>query len=403
MFKVKGKYNVANVYQKKALVEPSCIEQIQTLMNQEFVEGETVRIMPDCHTGVGVCIGYTQTLHSKKVCPSLVGVDIGCGVMVVELGKKIGSFEDLDAIIRKYVPVGTCIHEEPTCKIDFSVFRCGDKIANKDRILRSMGTLGGGNHFIEVDRDAENNFYLVIHSGSRNLGVQVANYYQNLAYEKALSSYNLNKAKDIASMIDSYKKEGREQEIPQKIKEMKALKPEIVKEYAYLEGSDFDDYINDMIECQEFAFGNRMQMADNILSHWLPEKGHWRYFETIHNYIDTVDMILRKGAVDAQADKLIIPINMAEGSLICSGKSNKNMNYSAPHGAGRLMSRNDAKKNISLEEFKTSMEGIYSTCVSSNTLDESPQAYKTIDDILPHIKNTVEIKKIIRPVYNFKA
>ena len=396
MFEIKGKYNTAFVFQTRESVEDSCLEQIETLMNQPFVENEDIRIMPDCHTGVGVCIGYTQTLRNRRVCPSLVGVDIGCGVLVVNLGKNIGNFDVLDMVIRENIPSGNNIHNRPTTEMNFDEFRCS--VSNKDRILRSMGTLGGGNHFIEVDTDGVN-YYLVIHTGSRNLGVQVANFHQDLAYKL------MSKPVDVSSVIADYKARGLEKELSKKLQELKAEAVKPSKEYSFLEGEHFDDYISDMKLCQKYAHDNREAIATVILNRWLGKTlNDFEHFETIHNYIDTENMLIRKGAVAAASGtELIIPINMAEGSLICEGKDFSNMNCSAPHGAGRLMSRAEAKKAVSLEEFKDVMSGIYSTCVSSATLDESPMAYKKLKDILPHIESTVKVKKIIKPVYNFKA
>ena len=406
MFTVEGKYNTAHVYQKEENVESSCIFQIRTLMNQPFVAGESIRIMADCHTGKGVCIGYTQTLHSRKVCPSLVGVDIGCGVLVARLGKTIGDFDSLDDVIRKNVPSSTSIHKEPTVDMDFSAYRCADALVERDRLVRSAGTLGGGNHFIEIDTDEEGNYYLAVHTGSRNLGAQIADYYQNRAYE------NLKDRKvfpvDYKDVLDTCRAQGRENEIGKILTQLKAEcaeKPVLFREYAYLEGDGFDDYINDMKLAQEYAENNRRTIAAIILEKWLGKSiGDCEFFETIHNYIDTDSMILRKGSVEAKkGQELIIPINMAVGSIIGEGKSCAEMNYSAPHGAGRLMTRTAAKKDISLDDFRNSMKGIYSTCVSRATLDESPQAYKKLEDITPHIEDTVDVKKIIRPVYNFKA
>lgn len=396
MFEIKGKYNTAFVFQTRESVEGSCLEQIETLMNQPFVENEDIRIMPDCHTGVGVCIGYTQTLRNKRVCPSLVGVDIGCGVLVVNLGKNIGNFDVLDMVIRENIPSGNNIHNHPTTELNFDEFRCS--VSNKDRVLRSMGTLGGGNHFIEVDTDGEN-YYLVIHTGSRNLGVQVANFHQDLAYKLA------SRPADVSNIVADYKARGLEKELSKRLQELKAEAVKPSKEYSFLEGEYFDDYISDMRICQKYAHDNREAIATVILNRWLGKSlNNFEHFETIHNYIDTENMLIRKGAVAADAGKeLIIPVNMAEGSLICEGKNFSNMNCSAPHGAGRLMSRAEAKKSVSLDEFKDVMSGIYSTCVSSATLDESPMAYKKLKDILPHIESTVKVKKIIKPVYNFKA
>ena len=412
MFQINGKYNTANVYQTRDLVEDSCVEQIQTIVDQPFVEGERIRIMPDCHTGASVCIGYTQTINNKKVCPNFVGVDINCGVLVVNLGKAIrrNQFLDmmckLDSTIRNNVPSGMNVHSQQTTSIDFDSFLCGEYFINKERLNSSMGTLGGGNHFIELDKDEEGNYYLCIHTGSRNLGLQVASYYQDLAYNRLCSNYT---EADIKALITAYKARGLQREIQSKLKEIaeeKAiLQSKVVKDLAYLEGEDFDNYIHDMKLCQKFAEDNRRTIAKVIIDKWLgSDLKYYESFETVHNYIDMDNMILRKGAVEAGKNKkLIIPINMAEGSIIGVGKSCEDMNNSAPHGAGRLMSRNEAKKIVGLEEFKQSMEGIYSTCVSEETIDESPMAYKKLNDILPHIKDTVDVLTVIKPVFNYKA
>lgn len=412
MFSIEGKYNRAQIYQSKDLVEPSCVEQIQTIMNQPFIEGEKIRIMADCHTGASVCIGYTQTLRNKKVCPNFVGVDIGCGVIVVSLGKIFNNintedtFSFLDNIIKTNVPSGLNVNSHATINIDFNKFHCGEHLKNKDRLNCSLKSLGGGNHYIEVDKDDEGNYYLCIHTGSRNLGLQVAEYYQELAYERLISKYT---ETDIKAIIDDYKARGLQKEIQSKLKELaeerEIYKNKVSKDLAFLEGEDFDNYINDMKLCQLFAKYNRKTIAECIVKEWLgKELNELYYFETVHNYIDTDNWILRKGAVEAKEEqRLIIPINMAEGSIIAIGKGYEEMNCSAPHGAGRLMSRGEARRTVSMEEFKNSMEGIYSSCVNESTIDESPMAYKKMNDILPHIQSTVTVEKIIRPVYNFKA
>lgn len=376
--------------------EYEAYDQVKALANYSPYADSTIRIMPDAHAGKGCTIGTTMTLHGK-VTPNLVGVDIGCGMLVVELGSRIRpDFSKLDAAIKAGIPSGFGIHDSPVVSFPMlDLLRCG-KSVDLSRAACSIGSLGGGNHFIELDVNEETGkYYLVIHSGSRNLGVQVCKYYQDLAYKKLNET---GAAKN--EIVRRLKAEGREKDIQAELK--KFQKPPCNKELAHLEGSDFDDYIADMRIVQRYASVNRSTMAGFILTAmgWNP-KG---YFETIHNYIDTDAMILRKGAVRADADeKLIIPMNMRDGSLICIGKGNPDWNYSAPHGAGRLMSRAKAKETLSLDEFKRTMSGIYSTTVGKGTIDESPMAYKPMDEIIRCIEPTVEVVEIITPVYNFKA
>lgn len=376
--------------------EYEAYDQVKALANYSPYADSTIRIMPDAHAGNGCTIGTTMTLHGK-VTPNLVGVDIGCGMLVVELGSRIRpDFARLDASIKSGIPSGFGIHDSPVVSFPMlDLLRCG-KSVDLSRAACSIGSLGGGNHFIELDVNEETGkYYLVIHSGSRNLGVQVCKYYQDLAYKKLNET---GAAKN--EIVRRLKAEGREKDIQAELK--KFQKPPCNKELAHLEGSDFDDYIADMRIVQRYASVNRSTMAGFILTAmgWNP-KG---LFETIHNYIDTDAMILRKGAVRADAgEKLIIPMNMRDGSLICIGKGNPDWNYSAPHGAGRLMSRAKAKETLSLDEFKRTMSGIYSTTVGKGTIDESPMAYKPMDEILRCIEPTAEIVDIIKPVYNFKA
>lgn len=376
--------------------EHEAYDQVKALANYSPYADSTIRIMPDAHAGKGCTIGTTMTLHGK-VTPNLVGVDIGCGMLVVELGSRIRpDFAALDAAIKDGIPSGFGIHYSPVVSFPMlDRLRCG-KSVDLSRAACSIGSLGGGNHFIEIDvNEYTGKYYLVIHSGSRNLGVQVCKYYQDLAYKK------LNEDGAARNeIVMRLKAEGREKDIQAELK--KFQKPPCNKELAHLEGSDFDDYIADMRIVQRYASVNRHTMAGFILiaMGWNPE-GH---FETIHNYIDTDAMILRKGAVRADAgEKLIIPMNMRDGSLICIGKGNPDWNYSAPHGAGRLMSRAKAKETLSLDEFKNTMSGIYSTTVGKGTIDESPMAYKPMEEILRCIEPTAMVSEIIKPVYNFKA
>ena len=379
-------------------IEDEAKNQIDLLLAQDAFKDCKVRIMPDVHAGAGCVIGFTADL-GDKVIPNIVGVDIGCGMYTVYLGKIDIDCEKLDQIIRKYVPSGFDIHEDDGIEMfDFTQFRCYDQLKNIKRLDCSLGTLGGGNHFIEIDEDDEGGKYLVIHTGSRNLGKQVADIYQNLAIKNLTSP----DPERIEKVIAALKAEGREQEIS---KILPALKNEHrkhpPKDLCYLEGSDRDDYLHDMKLCQMYASENRMQIAVEILFHM---NLGWEYsFETIHNYIDSDNMV-RKGAISAyNGERLLIPINMRDGCILGRGKGNPDWNFSAPHGAGRIMSRAKAKGTIALDDYKASMEGVYTTSVGLDTIDESPMAYKPMDEILECIKDTVEIEKIIKPVYNFKA
>ena len=398
MFELNGKYNTAKVFTD--VIEQEAISQIINMCSQKAFEGSQVRIMPDVHAGKGCTIGTTMTIKDKVV-PNLVGVDIGCGMEVCRLGDSDIDFEKLDAVIRERVPSGFNIRSKAhrfTSNIDLKQLRCYEHIKDaEDRAVLSLGTLGGGNHFIEVDKNEDGTHYLVIHSGSRHLGVAVASYYQKAAYRDLSKRFNKEAQQTV---IDRCKAEGRVQDIQNELKKLHAFA--VPEEFAYCEGQLFEDYVHDMKLVQQYATWNRKAMLDEILTGMgLPSFGG---FTTIHNYLDTDNMILRKGAVSAQeGERLIIPINMRDGSLICTGKGNPDWNCSAPHGAGRLMSRAKAKEAISLEEFEESMKGIFTTSVGTGTIDESPMAYKSIKDILDNIGDTVEVNEIIKPVYNFKA
>lgn len=400
MIEVNGKYNDALIFID--IVEDAAISQIELLCNQEFVKDSKIRIMPDVHSGAGCTIGTTMTIKDKVV-PNLVGVDIGCGMEIVKLKNKHIELQQLDKLIYNKIPSGFDIRETShkySKEIDLLNLRC---ILNANiniiKAERSIGTLGGGNHFIEANKDSENNIYIVIHSGSRHLGLEVANYYQNEGF-KAL---NGSSKQDIDKLILELKSQGKQKEIQSTLKHLKqTFKTDIPKSLAYVSDDLFDDYIHDMKLVQKFAELNRKAMMNEIVKGMKLDVVE--QFTTIHNYIDTDNMILRKGAVSAQTNqKLLIPINMRDGSLICIGKGNRNWNYSAPHGAGRLMSRTKAKNSFTVSEFKKQMKGIYSTSINKDTLDECPMAYKNIDDIVNNIKDTVEILDIIKPIYNFKA
>lgn len=402
MFEIKGKHNTAKVFTD--LVEDTAVEQLRTLMDQEFVKGSTVRIMPDVHAGKGCTIGTTMTIIDK-ICPNLVGVDIGCGMTTISLYERDIDLERLDDVIRKHVPSGFNVHAAEPDYVDFDIvneslndLRCKGHV-DLNRARLSVGTLGGGNHFIEVDKDDEGHLYLVIHSGSRHLGHEIATYYQNLA-EKQMAGNDTDR---INKVIDKLRAEGRHREIADELRKLKDRRIDIPKDLAYLTGDLFDAYIHDMEIAQDYAYLNRRAMMLTILEH---AGLTWSYaFDTVHNYIDVGNtIILRKGAVSAKlGEVLLIPMNMRDGSLICKGKGNKDWNYSAPHGAGRLMSRAQAKKQFSVEEFVDSMSGIYTTSIGNDTLDECPMAYKPMQSIIDNIGDTVEILNVIRPIYNFKA
>ena len=398
MIEIQGKYNIAKIFTDVA--DEKSQEQIKTLCDQEFVKDSSIRIMPDVHAGAGCTIGTTMTIEDKVV-PNLVGVDIGCGMATYVLEEKEIDLKKLDEFIYSSIPAGMSIRETPhkyIDNIDLENLHCVSQI-NKKRAIHSMGTLGGGNHFIEVNKDDEGNIYLVVHSGSRNLGKQVAEYYQEEAYKQL----NKNASYQLEETIERLREEGRHSEIQSTINKLKAqVITDIPKYLAYLEGKLFDNYIHDMEIVQQYATFNRKAMAEDMieaLGLHVTET-----FTTIHNYIDTDAMILRKGAVSAKdGEKLLIPINMRDGSLVCIGKGNPDWNYSAPHGAGRLYSRVQAKKTFNIEEFKKAMEGIYTTSINADTLDECPMAYKNMDDIVRNITPTAEIIKVITPIYNFKA
>jgi RNA-splicing ligase RtcB len=402
---LKGEYGSAKVFAKD--LEEGAKEQIVKLLDQDFLEGSTVRIMPDVHQGMGCVIGFTADM-GEKVIPNIVGVDLGCGMLTVELGKVDIDFPTLDKIIKNKVPSGKDVHTSR--KYDFDklaelhVFR---ELRDTKRIEKSIGTLGSGNHFIEVGLDSNDNKYLVIHSGSRNLGLQVAQYYQKLAVDLCSGKEEFFIKRD--ELIKHYKEDGKRNQIKSALKELekeyKDLQPKYPKDLCYLTGEYSDKYLHDMRICQEYASINRKIMADIIVSNLFDEDlNQFSHFETVHNYINFKDNIIRKGAIAAyEGEKVLIPINMRDGSIIGIGKGNPDWNYSAPHGAGRILSRTQAKEQLSLENFKKSMEGIYSTSVNEKTLDESPFAYKSIEDIIDTIDDTVEIVDIIKPIYNYKA
>ena len=402
MLELKGKYNTAKIFTD--VVDQESISQVINLLNQEFVADSKIRMMPDIHAGSGCTIGTTMTI-TDKIVPNLVGVDIGCGVLCVKfrVDEEDVDFKKLDRVIREYIPSGCNIRKKIHPYYTFTNLNELDcyQAVNTSRAALSIGTLGGGNHFIELNKDDEGYLYLVVHSGSRHLGLEVANYYQRQAY----AVLNGHTKEDIRKLIAELKAAGREREIEKEVVKLKNTKrTRVPKDLCYVEDDLFFSYIHDMEIVQDYAHWNRMAIVHDIF-----EKMGWDLscsvkFETVHNYIDTEQMILRKGAVSARdGEMLLIPINMRDGSLICVGKGNPDWNYSAPHGAGRLMSRSAAKEAYTVDEFADEMEGIYTTSVNRGTLDECPMAYKNMEDIVNNIGDTVDILKAIKPVYNFKA
>ena len=378
-----------------SIIDDATQKQVEKTANSDAYKGCEIRIMPDCHAGIGCTVGSVIRFKDRVV-PNTVGVDIGCGMLVTEIGKVDVDLALLDSIVTKKIPSGFNVHDQPFNIRDWSM-SFNAKIDNMDYILRSIGTLGGGNHFIELDEDEDGNKYLVIHSGSRNLGVQVCNYWQKKGIENLTSTNAACK-----ELIARLKAEGRQREIGEALKQIK--KPQIDEELAYIEGRDLEAYLADMKQCQEYAVHNRMVMTGIICTAmgWTWKTGS--QFSTIHNYIDIENKIIRKGAISAQkGEKVIIPMNMRDGSLICVGKGNEEWLCSAPHGAGRIMSRAQAFKQVHMDEFQKSMEGIYSTSVCEGTLDEAPQVYKSAYVIQKDIEPTVEILKVIKPIWNFKA
>ena len=400
MIEIAGKFNTAICYTNE--LEDTAYSQIESVCNESAFKDLKIRIMPDVHAGKGCTIGTTMTI-TDKVVPNMVGVDIGCGMYTVALGKVDIDFEKFDEAAH-FIPCGRNVWEGRQERFDLSVLRCYRNLKDTKRLERSLGTLGGGNHFIEIDSDEDGNKYLVIHSGSRNLGTQVAEFYQGIAIDLNLGKEDYYKQRE--EIIRTYKEEGRRSEIQAALKTLEksfeAKEPTMPRELCYLYGTFMEDYLHDINICQQFAKRNREKMAEVLLE----RTGLTGYeaFQTIHNYIDVDEMILRKGSVSAKnGEKLLIPINMRDGSLICVGKGNSEWNNSAPHGAGRLMSRSAAFERLTMEEYQKEMAGIYTTCVNTSTLDESPMAYKNMDEIVANIEPTAEIIAHIKPIYNFKA
>lgn len=400
MLEIKGKVNTAVCYAK--VIEEEAIQQIRRICDYELTAGSKIRIMPDVHAGKGCTIGTTMTV-TDKICPNIVGVDIGCGMYTVKLKDQELDFAKIDEACH-YIPSGMNVWEGRTERFDLTTLRCYRSLKLAKRLERSLGTLGGGNHFIEIDQGKDGAFYLIIHSGSRNLGKQVAEIYQQLAVD--LHSGKEAYYKEREEIIRTYKEQGRRDEIQEALKKLQqeyvTQELAVPQDICWLYGTFMEDYLYDVEICQRFAKRSRERMAEIILERtgMAAEEG----FHTIHNYIDIDEKILRKGAIAAHSgEKVLIPINMRDGSVIAIGKGNPDWNASAPHGAGRVMSRTKAKMELDLKEYKAVMKGIYSTSVTESTLDEAPMAYKSLDDIIDVIRDTVEIIDIMKPVYNFKA
>ena len=400
MFEIKGKVNTAICYAR--VVEEEAIEQIRRMCDYEMTEGSRIRIMPDVHAGKGCTIGTTMTIQDKAV-PNVVGVDIGCGMYTVNLGKSDIDFEKVDEAAH-YIPSGMNVWEGRKEHFDLTGLVCYRELKDAKRLVRSLGTLGGGNHFIEIDEAADGTRYLIIHSGSRNLGKQVAEHYQRLAIKLNSGYAEFFEKRD--ELIESYKEMGRKNEIEGALKQLRKQfhesTPVIPEDLCYLSGRYLNDYLHDVEICQAFAVRSREKMAEIILERTGLSAAE--SFHTIHNYIDTEEMILRKGAIAAHnGEKVLIPINMRDGSILAVGKGNAEWNYSAPHGAGRIMSRGKAKATLSLEEYQKTMEGVYTTSVNEHTLDEAPMAYKSLADIIDVIRESVDVIDVMKPIYNFKA
>lgn len=399
MFSAKGKFAEATIFTD--LIEEQALSQITEMLNQPITEKTIVAIMPDVHAGAGSTIGTTISLSGNKedwrVCPNVVGVDIGCGMMSYKLADKEIDLKEIDKIVNKYIPSGFNIHSKAQDQkfTDNLIENLTFIVDNPERIGLSLGSLGGGNHFIEIATDEVGSFWLTVHSGSRNLGVQVAKYHQKKAERTMLNV-------EVDKIIAEFKAAGKEKYIEKAIKEAKAPLADITKDLSFLTGDKLDQYLNDLVLAQKFAHLNRKTMLDIIV-----EKAGLAIvdeFDSIHNFIDVEEGIIRKGATSAhKGERLIIPLNMRDGSLICIGKGNKEWNYSAPHGAGRMLSRSAAKRELDLDEFKKQMADVYTTSVGESTLDEAPNAYKPMEAIIDNIGDTVDIVHHLKPVWNFKA
>ena len=400
MLEIRGKVNTAVCF--ATVIEEEAVEQIRRMCDYPIAEGSRIRIMPDVHAGKGCTVGTTMTI-TDKVVPNIVGVDLGCGMYTVDLGKQEVDLEKLDVACH-FIPSGWNVWEGRQERFDLTALRCYRSLRDTRRLERSLGTLGGGNHFVEVEAAGDGRRYLVIHSGSRNLGKQVAELYQQLAIQLNRGIGGYLEARE--ELIRTYKAQGRRKEIQKALRQLKWEAEEkettIPEDLCFLYGTYMEDYLHDVEICQAFARRNREKMAEIILEQTGLAGGE--AFHTIHNYIDVEERILRKGAIAAhRGEKVLIPINMRDGSVLAVGRGNPDWNYSAPHGAGRLMSRTQARKTLSLEEYRREMAGVYTTSVSERTLDEAPMAYKSLEDILDVIRDSVDVQEIMKPIYNFKA
>jgi len=397
---IQGQYAQAVCFAK--IIEPEAAAQIQRMCDYDFTQGSRIRIMPDVHAGKGCTIGTTMTVTDKAV-PNIVGVDIGCGMYTVELGDVPIDLERMDEAAH-FIPSGKNVWEGRQERFDLTCLRCYRALKDTRRLERSLGTLGGGNHFIEIDVSQRGVKYLVIHSGSRNLGLQVARHYQQLAVDLNVGKEEFFSARQ--TLISTYKAQGRRKEIQKELKALekafKGKEPTVPPDLCWLYGSYMDDYLHDVEICQRFARRSREKMAEIILDR--TGMAAVSAFHTVHNYINTDEMILRKGAIAAhEGEQVLIPLNMRDGSVLARGRGNKDWNFSAPHGAGRLMSRTAARQTLDMEAYRRAMAGIYTTCVSEQTLDEAPMAYKALEDIIGVIRDSVDVEEILKPIYNFKA
>lgn len=400
MLEIKGKVNTAICYAK--VIEDEAIEQIRRMCDYPMTAGSKIRVMPDVHAGKGCTIGTTMTIVDKAV-PNVVGVDLGCGMYTTNLGKINIDFANVDEACH-FIPSGMNVWEGRQERFDLTRLCCYRSLRDSRRLERSLGTLGGGNHFVEIDEARDGTKYLIIHSGSRNLGKQVAEFYQKLAVDLDRGYGTYFEKRD--EIIRTYKEQGRRKEIQDALKalhfQIYESEPSMPADLCYLSGKYLEGYLHDVEICQEFARRSREKMAEIILQRTGMTGGE--AFHTIHNYIDTEEMILRKGAIAAHAgEKVLIPINMRDGSVLAIGKGNPEWNYSAPHGAGRIMSRTKAKNELSMDEYRKEMSGIYTTSVNENTLDEAPMAYKSLEDIIDVIRESVDVIDVMKPIYNFKA
>lgn len=395
---IQGK--VASAIAYASVIEQEAVDQIRRMCDYDCTAGSTIRIMPDVHSGKGCTMGTTMTIRDKAV-PNVVGVDIGCGMYTLHLNEAAVDFPRFDEAAH-FIPSGMHVWEGRKESFDLEALRCFRALKDTRRLQRSLGTLGGGNHFIEIDRATDGGLYLIIHTGSRNLGKQVAEYYQQLAVELNQGREDYFKKRD--ALIAEYKAAGRRGEIQAALKELRwNEKPlTIPEDLCYVYGTYLEDYLHDVEICQQFARRNREMIAEILLSRSGLSGGE--AFHTVHNYIDTQEMILRKGAIAAhKGEKVLIPINMRDGSVLAIGRGNPDWNYSAPHGAGRLMSRNTARQTLDMAAYENAMQGIYTTSVNPATLDEAPMAYKSLEDIIGVIQDSVDVVDVMKPVYNFKA